>query len=307
VDPRTLRRLIREIRAFRPDILHAHDYKTDILAVLLGRWFGARTLTTMHGFVSRGGRLEIYYRLDHWALRRMDHVVAVSDDLYQILPPLGIPESRRSLVHNGIDVQQFSRRRSIRQARESLGMDPSRLVVGAVGRLATEKGFDLLIGAFDRLLGAGLDAELVIVGEGGERPRLEALIAQLGRGDRIRLLGHQSEVRPLYEAFDAFALSSRREGLPNVVLEAMALEVPVVATRVAGVPGMIEDDTDGLLVEPGSVDDLTAGLMRLLADAGLRRRLAANARNKIETRYSFAARMERIGSIYDRLLARKPR
>jgi glycosyltransferase involved in cell wall biosynthesis len=307
VDPRTLWRLLRQVREFRPDILHAHDYKTDILAVLLGRWCGARTLTTLHGYVSRGGRLEIYYRLGHWALRRMDHVVAVSEDLYQMLPPLGIPEARRSLVPNAIDVVQFARRRSTREAREALGMDPARLVVGAVGRLAPEKGFDLLVQAFDRVLAAGLDAELVIAGEGEERPRLEALIAQLGRGDRVRLLGHQSEVRPLYEALDVFALSSRREGLPNVVLEGMALEVPVLATRVAGVPGVIQDGTEGLLIEPGSVDELTAALKRLLADAGLRRRLARNARNTIETRFSFAARMDRIGSIYDRLLTKKPR
>jgi glycosyltransferase involved in cell wall biosynthesis len=307
MDPRTLWRLIGEVRRFRPDILHAHDYKTDILAVLLGRWFGARTLTTMHGFVSRGGRLEVYYRLDHWALRRLDHVVAVSDDLYQMLPALGIPPTRRSLLPNGIDVQQFARRRSTREARASLGMDASRLVIGAVGRLAAEKGFDLLIQAFDRILGTGLDAELVIVGEGQERPRLEALIAQLGRGDRVRLLGYQAEVRHLYEAFDVFALSSRREGLPNVVLEAMALEVPVVATRVAGVPGMIEDGIDGLLVEPESVDELTAALQRLLPDGDLRRRLAAGARHTIESRYSFTARMERMGLIYDRLLATRPR
>jgi glycosyltransferase involved in cell wall biosynthesis len=307
MDPRTVWRLAQQIREFRPDILHAHDYKTNLLAVLLGRWFGTRTLTTMHGYVSRGGRLEVYYRLDHWALRHLDHVIAVSDDLYDLLPPLGIPEERRSLVPNAIDVQQFARRRGIREARQALGMDPARLVVGAMGRLAPEKGFDLLIQAFDRLLGTGLDAELVIAGEGPERPRLEALIAQLGRGDRVRLLGHQSEVRPLYEALDVFALSSRREGLPNVLLEAMALEVPVVATRVAGVPGMITDGVDGLLVEPWSAEELTAALNRLLADAGLRSRMACEARKTIESRYSFAARMECIGLIYDRLLATRSR
>ena len=301
-DVGTLGRLAKEIRRFRPDILHAHDYKTNVLTALLGRWFGIRTVTTMHGYVSRGGRLEVYYRLDRWALRHMDHVIAVSDDLAQMLRELRIPAARRSFIPNAIDHQQFSRRCSIAEARRRLGMDPSRLVIGAVGRLAAEKGFDLLIQAADRLLNAGVDAELVIVGEGADRPRLEALIAHCHRGDRLHLLGHRSEVRDLYEAFDVFALSSLREGLPNVLLEAMALEVPVLATRIAGVPRLIEDGINGLLVQPGSVDELTQALGRLLSDVELRQRLRQAGRETIVQRYSFSARMDKVRAIYDDLL-----
>jgi glycosyltransferase involved in cell wall biosynthesis len=305
IDPRTVWRLVREVREFRPDILHAHDYKTNVLAVLLGRWFGIRTLTTMHGYVSRGGRLELYYRLDSWALRQMDHVIAVSDDLYQMLDAIGVSPARRSFVPNAIDHQQFSRRRSIAEARKHLGLDPSRLLIGAVGRLAAEKGFDRLIQAVDRLHNAGLDAELAIVGEGDERPHLEALIARCRRADRIHLLGHRSDVRDLYEAMDVFALSSLREGLPNVLLEAMALEVPVVATCIAGVPRLIDDGKNGLLIQPGSVEELTRSLERLLRDAELRKRLACSGRQTIAARYSFAARMRSIQTIYDDLLGRR--
>jgi glycosyltransferase involved in cell wall biosynthesis len=304
VDPRTVLRLVEEVRKYRPAILHAHDYKTNVLAVLLGRWFGIRTVTTMHGYVSRGGRLETYYRLDRWALRQMDHVIAVSTDLYQMLLDLHVPAAKRSLIHNAIDEQQFTRRFPIAEARKQFGMDPSRLVIGAVGRLAAEKGFDLLIQAVDRLLNAGMDAELVIVGEGDQRARLEALIAQSGRKDRIHLVGHRSDVRDLYEAFDVFALSSLREGLPNVLLEAMALEVPVLATRIAGVPQLIDEEQNGLLIQPGSVDELTGGLERLLRDAELRQRLARAGRETIVSRYSFAVRMRKIQATYDGLLGR---
>jgi glycosyltransferase involved in cell wall biosynthesis len=304
LDPRTLVRLAREIRAFRPDILHAHDYKTNVLAVLLGRLFGVRTLTTLHGYVSRGGRLETYYRLDRWAQRHLDHIIAVSDDLFQMLIDLGVPPARRSLVRNAIDAQQYARRRPAGVARACLGLDPALPLVGAVGRLAAEKGFDLLIRAFDRLLTEGRDAALVIAGEGEDRGRLEGLIARLNRGDRIRLLGYTADVCGLYEALDVFALSSLREGLPNVVLEAMAIEVPVIATRVAGIPNLIEDGVSGLLVTPGSVEELTAALRRVLDEADLRRRLAHAGRQAVETRHSFARRMEHVRSIYDRLLGR---
>jgi glycosyltransferase involved in cell wall biosynthesis len=303
-DPRALWRLIQVIRDYRPAILHAHDYKTDLLAVLLGRCFRIPVMTTMHGFVTRGGRLEAYYRLSHWALKRMDHVVAVSADLYQQLIDLKVPPARRSLIENGIDTEQFARRRPAEEARGRLGLNPRRLTVGAVGRLMPEKGFELLIRAADELLRAGLDLDLLLVGDGDEKPRLQALITELGRGDRIRLLGYRSDLVELYEAMDVFALSSLREGLPNVLLEALALEVPAVATHVGGVPRLIRHEENGLLVEPGSVGPLRDALARLLGDAGLRACLGRAGRQTVEGRYSFALRMQKMRAVYDGLLAR---
>jgi glycosyltransferase involved in cell wall biosynthesis len=304
-DPRTLRRLAAEVREFQPDILHAHDYKTNLLAVLLGRWFGVRVMTTLHGYGFGDGRLAAYYRLDRWTLRAMDHVVAVSEALLEKVIDWGVPARRRSLVFNGINPEQFCRRRSVRQAREQLGWHPDRLVVGAVGRLTAVKGFDLLIQAADLLLRKGLDLELVIVGDGEERPRLQELIDRLGRADRLRLLGHQSEVQGILEALDVFALSSQSEGLPNALLEALALEVPAAATRVGAVPRVITHADNGLLLEPGSLAALAEGLARLLNDADLRRRLGRAGRAAVEGRFSFAARMEKIRAIYDGILAHK--
>ena len=129
---------------------------------------------------------------------------------------------------------------------------------------------------------------LLVAGEGDDRPRLEALIAELGRGDRSRLPRPPLRLRRCTSAMDVFALSSLREGLPNVVLEAMALEVPVVATRIAGVPRLIEDGQQGLLVEPGDASALAEAINRLIESEPLRQRLAAAARQRVEQRFSFA-------------------
>src|SRR5207248_5351898 len=107
-------------------------------------------------------------------------------------------------------------------------------------------------------------------GEGGERANLERLTRELNLSDRVQLAGWQSEVQPYFEAMDVFALSSLREGLPNVLLEAMALEVPVVSTRVAGVPRLVQDGRNGFLVNAGDLDGLTTALAGLLKNAGLR-------------------------------------
>ena len=124
------------------------------------------------------------------------------------------------------------------------GSPQNRLLIGAIGRLSEEKGFDLLIAAVDRLLEQDLDVELRIAGEGDQQEHLASLIRDKGRDDRIRLVGFQAQTIPLYEAMDVFVLSSLREGLPNVVLEAMAMEVPVIATKVAGIPRLIQARTE---------------------------------------------------------------
>jgi glycosyltransferase involved in cell wall biosynthesis len=303
-DVRTLFRLSSVIRKVRPDILHAHDYKTNVLAVLLGKLHRVRVMTTVHGYVTVGPKLNFYYRVDRWALRRMDYVVAVSEDLFAALKAWNIPESRRSVVVNAIDSEQYQRRILPSEAKGKLGFNPDRLLIGAVGRLSVEKGFDQLITVADRLMRAGLNIDLIIVGDGEERDRLQNMIRTLGCTDRIQLLGHRSDTIELYEAMDIFVLSSLREALPNVVLEALAMEVPLVATRVAGVPQVIEHDSNGLLIAPGNIDELSTSLAQLAVDPELRQRLRANGRRTVEDRYSFSVRMEKIKSIYDRVLNR---
>ena len=175
------------------------------------------------------------------------------------------------------------------------------MIVGAAGRLSPEKGFETLIRAADRLLSLGGDFDLVIVGEGGEEARLRKLVDELGRGDRIRLLGYRTDMPEVFRAMDIFALSSLREGLPNVLLEAMASSVPVVATEIAGIPRLVADGQNGLLVPAGSEDALAQGLGLLLADADLRR-LGRQGRLTVEGAYSFTARIKKLRAIYDDLL-----
>ena len=129
------------------------------------------------------------------------------------------------------------------------------------------------------------------------------MIAGSGHGDRIRLLGYRPNTLGCYEAMDVYALSSLSEGLPNVILEAMAMGIPVVATAVGAVPQVIADGRDGLLVEPGDAGALGSALARLLGDADGRTRLGEAGRRTVEARYSFAHRMERIRMVYDELLA----
>lgn len=302
-DPRTLWRLAAEIRSSRPAVLHAHDYKTNVLAVLLGRIFKMRVVTTLHGYGLGGGRLKMYYRVERWALKRMHSIVVVSDDLQDYVLRLGIPPSRCKVVENAVDVDAFRRTMTTAAAKQRLGVRGDRLLVGAVGRLCAEKGFDRLIEAFHAAITIHGGADLVIIGEGEERATLAALIKRLGCCDSVHLIGYQADTIAWYQAMDVFVLSSVREASPNVVLEAMALEVPVAAMRIAGVPKVITDDESGLLIAPGDFEGMIRALDRLLTDEELRGRFAAAGRKTIEARYSFNARMCKIRGIYDELLS----
>ncbi len=301
-DLRVARRLLDLCRTRRVAIWHGHDYKSNALGLLLRRSWPMKLVTTVHGWVSYSLRSRFYYRIDRFAIRRYDRVICVSDDIQRTCLECGVAADRSVMIENAIDCAQWQRRLATAEAKQRLGLDPRRMAIGSAGRLTAEKDFEGLVRAVARLVSDGVDAELVLVGEGDRRPALEALAAELGLGDRVRLLGYRADMPEVYQALDVFALNSLREGLPNVLLEALALEVPVVATRVAGIPRLIEHEANGLLVGPEADDELAAAIRRLLGDGELRRRLAAAGRRTVEERYSFEVRMAKVRAIYDDLL-----
>lgn len=301
-DWRVLRDLLRLCRSERASIWHGHDYKSNALGLLVRRMWPMKLVTTAHGWVKHTRKTPLYYRIDKFCLRQYDEVICVSEDLYEQALELGVPKDRCHLIHNAIDTDEY-RRDGGRRADNPPGART--LTIGAMGRLSAEKGFDYLIRAVDRLLDEGLHIALRIAGAGDARDELDRLIADLGRQDHVRLLGHVDDPKQFFQDLDIFVLSSLREGLPNVLLEAMACEVPVVATHIAGVPTLIRDDETGLLVQPGSVAELVSGLRRLATLGELRERLARAARELIEQSYRFDRRMQKVVQVYDRLLGRE--
>jgi len=295
-----LRRLVQNRRI---DIVHAHDCKTDVLAWLLHRAEGVIPLSTAHGWAghSRRERL-LYHRMDKQILRLFPKVITVSEDIRQELVRSGAKPGSVQTVLNGIDHTRFHRDRSREtQIRQRLGIADDEVVIGAVGRLETEKRFDLLIDAFASLQVARLGLRLVIVGEGSLRNTLEAQVDRLGLGGVCRLLGQRSDIVDLHHAFNVFVQSSANEGAPNAVLEAMALETPVVATAVGGTAQLVRDGIDGLLVPAGKIDALADAINRVVTDGQAAAARVVSARHRVETELSFDARMATLEAVYTEL------
>ncbi len=287
---------------FQPAIWHAHDYKSNLLGLIMRRHRAIKLVTTVHGWVRHTWKTPFYYRIDKLCLPHYDAVVCVSEDLREECLRIGVKTGRVWHIPNAIDTDAYRRLEPKESAKRRIGVLPQRLLIGAIGRLSEEKGYHLLVQAMREICEEGIDAELWIAGEGDQRGRLMRLASDTGLGERIRVLGYRADTLALYHAMDVFVSSSIREGLPNVILEAMAVEVPVVCTRVAGIPDLIRDGENGLIVDAGSVDALSQGIRRLLSDGSLRQRLSASGRETVERSYGFSQRMERIRAIYNQTL-----
>jgi glycosyltransferase involved in cell wall biosynthesis len=306
VDPSVLPAVCRLVRERGIDIIHAHEYKTDLLALLAARATGAVPLATMHGWTGHSFRERFfYYALDKRLLRAFPLTIAVSSEIRSELVRHNVPEERVRVVLNGIDHRAFRRDRSAEpRVRRELGVAPSDIVVGAVGRLEPQKRFDLLIRACAALRHRWPQLRLMIGGDGSQRGELQKLATSMLPGNACQLLGHRPDVANLHHAFNVFAQSSDYEGTPNSVLEAMAFETPLVATAAGGTAEIVEDGVHGLIVSCGDVDGLAAAMERTLVEPEATAQRVARARHRVETTSSFDERVAAVERIYIELAAR---
>jgi glycosyltransferase involved in cell wall biosynthesis len=299
----TLRRLV---RAREIDIIHAHDYKTNLLAWLVARTEKVLTLSTAHGWTGHSRREQVYYYFDKRLLARFDQVIAVSREIQTELIRTGVSLGRLAVVLNGIDARLFRRCRSEESRRRSaLGLSADQVVIGAVGRLEPQKRFDILIDVFAELRGQNPNLRLVIAGDGSLRSSLQRQVDRLQLQSVCQLIGHTRDVAGIHHAFDLFVQSSDYEGTPNAVLEAMALETPLVATDVGGTADLVRHGIDGLVVSPGNDGGLRDAIAAILANPTAAAMRAAAARRRVETELSFETRMAAVESIYDSLFRRR--
>jgi len=258
-DVRVLSRLRGAITRFRPHIVQTHSYRPAALVTTLRAlptpW---RWIAFFHGVTNEDRKVSFYNWLDRRLLGLADRVVVMSKAQLAALPTLG---SRVRMVHNAVLPDAVTV-----DAAAQLVIPPSlsRPVIGAIGRLSAEKGFGVLLRALRLLIDDGRRCSLVIAGDGPERETLMRIRDEQGLGDAVHFLGPVHPIAPLYHELDVVAIPSFSEGLPNVLLEALAADRPVVATAVGAIPEVLANSDAGELVEPGSAESLAAGLVRAL-------------------------------------------
>jgi glycosyltransferase involved in cell wall biosynthesis len=245
----------------------------------------------------------VYYPVDKFLLARYPRVIAVSTDIKQQLVRHGARPERVTVILNAIDPDAF--RRSVQrraEMRHNLGCAEDEVLIGAVGRVERQKRFDLLLDALAPILKTRPRLRLAIAGDGSLLPSLTAQAAAMNLGRQCVLLGHRQDIADLHQAFDLFVQSSEYEGTPNAVLEAMAMETPLVATDVGGTGELAVHGIHGWLVPCRDVAALQDAVTRALDHPDDARHRAEAARRRIEQDLSFAARTRRLEDIYRELV-----
>ena len=283
-------------RRIQPDVVHTHGSRVDVVDAAVARRLGVPTVATVHGFTGGDWKNRFYQRLQRRALRRFDAVVAVSRPLSGELARAGVPVRRLHVVLNAWMAGEQPLSREL--ARRQLGVPESRFHVGWVGRLTPEKGADVLLAALGEL--RDLPLTVSVIGDGRSRSELAARAQGMGLGDRLRWCGTVPDAARLFRAFDVFVLSSRTEGTPIVLFEAMAADTPIVATAVGGVPDVLSS-RDALLVPPDDPVALAEAIRRVHADPATAASRAARARQRLAGDFAPAPWLASYERIYQSL------
>jgi glycosyltransferase involved in cell wall biosynthesis len=220
----------------------------------------------------------------------------------------GIGNEKKMLkIYSGIELDRFkpADEREMKRLRKKWGLGEDDFVVGIVSKLWDGKGHEVLIEAFREIRQKKIEAKLVIVGEGYLREKLEALVNAYGLEKEVIFTGFRLDVSQIIATFDVAVLPSLFEGMGRVLLEAMAMEKPVVASRVGGIPDLVGHGSNGYLVSPGSVRELERALLAILNDPVLARSMGMEGRKRITSRFSAAGMVDSIERLYRELLLRK--
>ncbi len=308
-DTIALRELARLIRRVRPLIVHTHTAKAGVLGRLAARIVGVPVVVhTYHGHVFQGYfspvKTRLFLSIERWLARRTDRLLTVSESVRQELLRLGIGTPERvQVIPLGLDLDGFLQCATLRgQLRAQLGIGDAPLV-GIIARLVPIKRHeDFLAAARDVALRLP-DCRFLVVGDGELRVGLEDRARALGLDGRIYFLGWRGDLPGLYADLDLVALTSANEGLPVSLIEAMAAGLPVVATRVGGVPDLVEDGVTGLLVPPKDPGALAEAMVRLLSDPNRRQAMGDAGRERVDPAYSAERLLRDVGRLYTELLA----
>ena len=294
-------------------IVHTHNSKAGFLGRLAAKLVGVPVIVhTVHGFAFHDEeplwRQMLFRNLERLASRWSDRMIFISQPLIDwALKDHIVGEDKITKIYSGIQLDKFHPVKSEEkdQIRSKWSLQKEEAVVGIVSKLWEGKGHTVLIEAFKLLKEKIKDAKLVIVGEGYLYDELFRRVGNNGLRDSVLFTGFQMDVSEIIATFDVAVLPSFFEGMGRVILEAMAMEKPIVASRVGGIPDLIDEGINGLLVRPGDARELADALERVLSDNGLAKKLGKEGRKKIKDQFSADVMVRSIEKLYRELLARK--
>jgi glycosyltransferase involved in cell wall biosynthesis len=297
--------LVALMLARRYDVVHCHLLASNLIAKPIASFLGVPVrINHDHCNDKLADPRRWTPAADTWANRFSTHVCAVSESTRQFLiQHEGVPDERTTTIHNGVDLAIFQPRPEQRaETRARWNLPPDAFVVAGVGRLSYQKNFALFLETAAKVLEKHPSARFVIAGTGEDDAALRAQAAHLGLEGRLQFLGFVGDMTALYPALDLLLLTSRYEGLPITILEAMAVGIPIVASRLDGMLEILRDGEDAALVPPGDLDTFAARVCELIEQPALAQRYVDAALAKARAHHSAEAMTRAVEAIYFKYL-----
>lgn len=308
-DPLNVARFVRYLRETQADLVHTQLEFANTLGGPAAKWLKLPVVCTLHTLFDPTWGVKSYFRhlAMWWSLRTFfDRVIAVSEStrLHHIKKGLLDP-SKVLTLYNGIDLTGFSAIDASERAclRRELGIPATSPLLITVAVLRPQKGIQYMLDALPQILDAIPKATYLIVGDGEHRSLLEQQAQAIGVHNRVAFAGVRKDIPALLAASDVFVLPSLGEALPTVLAEAMAARKPIIATAVGGMPEMVQDTENGILVPSCDPEALARACIRLLSDGSLARRLGERGREIVEERFNVRCQAQQLGELYDKLLS----
>lgn len=293
------------IRQYKVSLLCTHGYKACVMGWLAARRNRIPALAFSRGYTSENIKVAFYEWLEQQVLKNVDGIVAVSEGQMKKLQSLGIFGRKSWVIHNAVNVAESLTavtKKEKAEVFERLGVPQQALLVVAAGRLSPEKGHRYLVEAVAKTQPLERDVCYLFCGEGQCMAELQAQSRDLGIMDRCIFPGFRRDLQDIFKVMDLLVLPSLTEGLPNVVLEAFALAKPVIATKVGGVPEVIDNDKNGILVPPKRPDLLAEAINKCLFAPEISRQMGEAGYCKVKSEFTFETQTKKLESIYHELL-----
>ncbi len=300
---KTILNIRKYIQQNQIDIVHSHGYKTNFYALLANLFKHKPLVCTCHPWTETSYSLKakIYTWLDKFILNRFDKIVAVSSNVREEIIARGISKDKVALIENGIDIQRFSNSFNRAELCQKYQLKPDRTIIGTIGRLVPEKAHDILIDAARLIIANYPEVYFVIVGDGPLRDHLQSKVKELNLQEYVIFTGVSNNIPEILSLMDLFVLSSISEGLPMVLLEAMAAKKPIVTTKVGEIPNIISNNVDGIVVSPNDTAELKKGIEYFLRNKEKADVMAKNAYSKVVQHFLSKVMAENYIKVYEQL------
>lgn len=303
-DHRAVLALRSYLTANRIDLIHTHDFKSDFYALMSSYGLGVKKISTAHGSTRDSLLKRLYLFFDEqFAYRCFDRVVAVSEDLHTRLSKKLLPREKIEVIQNGLDMELLNREECPSDADASFPAGPGTKVFAVIGRLYPDKGHALFLKAFEAVVREHDNIICAIIGDGPERDNIRNQIEISGLGKKVYCCGVAKNMKRIYGSIDYLVIPSLTEGLPYVLLEAMASGIPVLATSVGDIPLLVREGSTGYLVPPGDVESLARRMKDLITMPEQARLMAERGRKRVEDHFLAAGMVKKTEELYLSLLS----